>query len=281
MSHERRLEFGKVGRHQPIRQFLDAGAVIANRHDVCPLLERRQRVGDRHPALARLQHGVVVLRVSDRDHVVRRQPEVLERRLQARRLVHARRQHHHRVFVEDHLELEPEVLDGAKDLRLLGTPGGDDHAADVERRDAALPEPFDEGGRRRLGQPPLFAACRIAKECPVLGDHAVEQIQAPKHRREVFQPAAGDEEQLAARRAHPFERRDGGLRHAPVVRKGAVVVAGESDVTHGVPASGRREQEQGQPRYNSGTPRALTLQEGIRQTPDSARAETITQRSHR
>lgn len=63
---------------------------------------------------------LIVLRVADRDHVVRRNIQFGEGRLQAARLVDAGRQHHDGSLVEDDLQLQSEFPDGLEDRGLVG-----------------------------------------------------------------------------------------------------------------------------------------------------------------
>ncbi len=62
-------------------QFRDAGAARAFGDEIGFILDRWQSIGDRDGVAARLQERVVVLGVADRHDVVRREAQVVERRL--------------------------------------------------------------------------------------------------------------------------------------------------------------------------------------------------------
>ena len=103
---------------------------------------------------------MIVLGVADADHVVGRQTKLAERLGEAGRLAQARRQHHHGVFVERHMQLEPEITDDLKDAGLVGLPGRNDHPANRNRGNPALPQRADERFGRRLAKELFLALCR-------------------------------------------------------------------------------------------------------------------------
>jgi hypothetical protein len=109
-----------------------------------------ERVRDRDGAAAHGEERVVVLRVADGDHVVRRQTTLDQRRGEAARLVDTRGQDHDRALVEDDLQLEAEPANRLQHDVLHRLPAGDDSAANRQRMHAALAQPPHERlGRRR------------------------------------------------------------------------------------------------------------------------------------
>ena len=76
MAGEPRRQLGEVVGEQRVDQLRHAGAVGPGRDEVGALLDGGQRVGDRHRALAQRQERVVVLGVADADDVVRRQAQL-------------------------------------------------------------------------------------------------------------------------------------------------------------------------------------------------------------
>ena len=92
-------------------------------------------------------------------------------------------------------------------------------------------------GRGRERERPLLLGRGVVQERAVFRRHPVEQVEPGADRDEVGRLAPGDQQQLSARPLEPFERLDGRLIDDPVVRKGAVVVAGETNDIHGGPPS--------------------------------------------
>ncbi len=170
---------------------------------------------------------MIVLGIADRDDVTWVERKLLQRRPHSARLVDARRQNHHRALVEDDLQFEAERTDRLEHVVVVGRDRGDDDAPDRERRDAAPLEKCDERGGRRLGQRHGLAGCRAVNECAVFGDDAVEQVEAREHPAEIAELAAGDEQKLAARPAHLFERRDGSVADDAIGGERAIEVGGE------------------------------------------------------
>ena len=84
-------------------------------------------------------------------------PSVVQRDGQAGGLVDAGRQHHDRVLVEDDLQVELHLVDGAHHHVLERLPGREDGPADRERRDPVGPEGGDEAARQRWAR--AGAAC--------------------------------------------------------------------------------------------------------------------------
>ena len=77
-----------IERDDLIDQLDHAGAAAILRRAVGGLLERGQRVGNRNTVADGAQECVVVLGIADAHDVVRRKPQLVERRGKARRLVH-------------------------------------------------------------------------------------------------------------------------------------------------------------------------------------------------
>ena len=193
------LEIAQIGGDQRLDQLPDARALGAPGHQVGGVLQHRQRVGHRNPALAEVQEGVIVLGVADADHVVGRQTELAERLGEAGRLAQARRQHHHGVFVERHVQLEPEIADDLEDRGLVGLPCRHDHPADGDRGHTALPQRADKRFGRRLAEELFLARCRAIDDSAVLCDDPIEQLDVRTDREQILQLAAGDEDQPTAR----------------------------------------------------------------------------------
>ena len=131
-------------------------------------------------------------------------PSSLERALEARGLVDVAGQHHHRALVEDDVQLEPKVADGLEHDRLVRFPGGDDGAADGQRRHAELPQARDERRRGRLGERRLLLLGRVEEKSAVLCDHEVEQLELGERALQIRKVPAGDEDQLSAGRLTSF-----------------------------------------------------------------------------
>jgi hypothetical protein len=230
---------GQVVLQHPRRQLRDPAAVLAGRHEGDALLDRGEGVGHRHRALAEIQETVVVLGVADADHVVERQPQLLQGGAEARPLVDAGWQDHHGVPVEDDLQLQAQVANGFEHDRLVRPHRGHDDPSELERSDAALGEQGDELRRYRLGEGPLFLAGRSIENGPVLGDHAVEEVEGLEQGGDVGEQPAGDEEELPARLAKAPQGVQGRLADVAVGGQRRVVVARQRVEPH-VRASIRR-----------------------------------------
>jgi hypothetical protein len=215
----------------------DAGPVIRERHDVGLLLDGRQRVRDGHGALADVEEGVIVFGVADGHRVVPREVELGERCAQPARLVDACRQHHHRALIEDHLQLEPAIADRLQHCVLVRFPGGDDHAPDGNRTDAALDELVDEALRRGVVERLFLARLGPVEEGAVLRNDSCEQIEPWHHSLQLVELTPGHEHELAARFAQALERRERRLVDAAMVSNGAVVVAAQREIAHYVRVS--------------------------------------------
>jgi hypothetical protein len=71
--------------------------------------------------------------------------------LQARRLVGAGREHHHRSLVEDHLQFEAEFANRFEQRFLVRHVGADDDPPDG-KRNALAAQQLAKGARRRIGE---------------------------------------------------------------------------------------------------------------------------------
>ena len=199
MAPEPWLEIAQIASDQHLDQLPNAGAMVVPGHKVGGVLQHRQGVGDRNPALAEAQEGVIVLGVANADHVVGRQTELAERLGEAGRLAQARRQHHHGVFVERHMQLEPEITDDLEDRGLMRLPGRHDHPADRDRGHTALPQRADKRFGRRLAEQLFLARCRAIEDSAVLCDDPVEQLDVRTDREQILQFATGHEDEPTAR----------------------------------------------------------------------------------
>ena len=175
---------------------------------------------------------MVVLRVAHPDRVVRRQSERLERGCQPRGLVDAGRQHHDRALVEDHLQLESEIANRLEHRCLVGLPRRHDHATHRQGLDRTLSQGFDEALRRSRAEGLLLAGGGHVEQRTVLGHDVVEQIEPRADPLQVIEIAAGDQQQLAAGLDQALERREGFVRHLPVVSQRAVIVTTQGEITH-------------------------------------------------
>ncbi len=174
---------------------------------------------------------MVVLRVADAGDVVRRQLEAFEGGPETGRLVDIAGKDHHRVLVEDDLQFQAEVADRFQDGRLVRPPRRHDDAADRDRH-AAPPQLRHEALRRRLGEEGRLLVARPVELGAVLGDDPLEQVQVAEGAPEVVQLPAGDEDELAARRAEPFQGGQGRRVHDAVAGDRAIVIGGQSQVAH-------------------------------------------------
>ena len=218
------------------RQLDDAGAVIGDHH-VRLLFHRRQGVGDGDGAAAGAQEGLIVLGIADAHDIVQRQAQRLERALEPPGLVDIARQHHHRALVEDNVQLKGELADGLQHSFLVRLPGGDDGAADRQRRDAEFLQAGDKSGRGWLGERRFLLLGRVEQEGAILGDDKVEQVEFRKDALQVGKIPAGDEDQLPAGSPHLLQGLDGRRIDSAVAGERAVVVRCQGDKEHRKPSA--------------------------------------------
>jgi hypothetical protein len=175
---------------------------------------------------------VIVFRIAHGDHVVRREPDLLEGREHPRPLVDARRQNHHGALVEDDLVAHAEVSNHAEDRRFVRLARRHDDFAHRDRLHAAPRELGHELGRRPFGEASPVARCRIVDDRAVLDDDAREKLGVGKRRQEIVEQAARDEHELSTGGG---EARKSGHRRLVDARMNGerfVVVAGEKREAH-------------------------------------------------
>ena len=118
------------------------------------------------PHLAGSQKSVVVFRVADADHVMRRQPQLVRAAVNPVALL-TPDGNHHRALVEDHLQFQADVADGIQDCGLMRLPGGNDDASRRHRPDAALFQLFGERSVGGRGEDLFFLRGRPVRGRPV------------------------------------------------------------------------------------------------------------------
>ena len=131
---------------------------------------------DGHPAAGHAEHDQVVLGVADGDGGLGGLPSSSQGDIQPGGLVDAGRQHHHGVLVEDDLEVQLHLVDGAHHLGLVGLPGRADRPAHRERGDPVGLQGGDEARRQGGREEALVAGGRVVEECAVLEDAEVEDV---------------------------------------------------------------------------------------------------------
>jgi hypothetical protein len=90
--------------------------------------------------------------------------------------------------------------------------------------------------------PPPAAARReslVRTRGAVCSHDPIEEVNVREHAHEVIEFAAGHQNELAARRSQPLDRRAGAAVHPPVRRDCAVAVARESEIAHHQRHAGR------------------------------------------
>ena len=144
MARQPIFQIGQVVGDELVDQLDAALAIPAGRDPIGPLLDQRQRIGDRDAAFTDPDERMVVLGVTHAHAVVRRQPQLEQRGFQAGGLVRARRQDHDRALVENDLQLEPEITDRLEHRALIRLPGRHDAMPHGQRRDPAGAQRFHE-----------------------------------------------------------------------------------------------------------------------------------------
>ncbi len=227
------FEIGEIAGDQLVDQLDDAVAIPGGSDPIGPLLHERQRVGDRHAALAEPEKGVVVLGVAHADAVVRREPQLEQRGVQAGRLVRARRQDHDRALVEDDLQLEAEIADRVEDDAFIGLPRRDEGVPDGQRGDLAGAKRLHEVGARRLAENLVLAARGTVEDSAVLGDDPIEEIDRREDVEEILELPPCGEDELAPRVAKALERRERLDADLSIARERSVEIAGQDEIAHG------------------------------------------------
>jgi len=133
-------------------------------------------------------------------------------------------QDHDRFFVEDNLQVEVQPLDGQKDRDVMRRSYRCHNAPSDGKRYPLLPQTGHELGGGRRTQESLLASFRVIKECAVLGDDPVKQMQARKHVTQTRKFAAGGEDQFSTRCARPLQGRRGGAIDLSVAGQSPIVV---------------------------------------------------------
>jgi hypothetical protein len=130
------------------------------------------------------------------------------------------------------VKLETEIADRIEHRAVVRLPRRDDAAPDRKRLDAELGESCHERRGWRIGEALLLACLRRVEKRAVLGDDALEQLDARKYALQIVELAARDEQQPAAGRDDALQRRKCHVVDAPVVGERAVVIAAESEIAH-------------------------------------------------
>ena len=204
------------------------GAVIARKPDIGCLLDHGQSVGHRRGATAGMQECVIVLCVAHSDHIVRRELELRERGIQSRRLVHARRQYHHRALVENDLQFQTELTDHFEDRGLVRLPGRDDRVPDRQRRNIALLELFHENSRRSRRDHVLLARRRLIEQRAVFRHNEVENADFRKGPLQARQFPSRHKNKPPPGLLETLQGAAGVGMDDAVMRDGAVKIGGES-----------------------------------------------------
>ena len=118
---------------------------------------------------------MVVLGIPHADDVVRGEAQLLQHGGKAGRLVHARREHHHGTFIEDHLPFQPQFANRLKDGDLCGST-----VAMIACPTESGLTPFfriaSTNPKGRLGQHLLLAPGGPIEQGAILGHHALEEV---------------------------------------------------------------------------------------------------------
>src|SRR6266516_4748859 len=188
--------------------------------------ERVQCILYGNGTFAKAEKRVIVLSVSNTDHVMARKSEFQKRCVQSRRLVHTGWQDHDRTLIEDHLKLEAKVAVDFHRDRFARAPCRNDDPAGRHALGAAPHEFSNKFLRWRLRQQRLLAGGWPVQQGSVFRHDPVEQFQFRKDADEVFEFSSGDENQLAAGLPNLLKSLDGTLVNPSVPRNGSVVIAG-------------------------------------------------------
>ena len=184
---------------------IDAARLGRRGHPVGPLLERRQGVCDGDGSTRRGEKGVVVLGVADADGVVRREPQLRQRRSRPVALL-----------TPDGSTITAPLLkmtcSSSPRSRITSST-----AVSCGSQVATMTWPTESGRCRaaRSASTNSSAAARRARRAAVggrveqravLGDDALEELDCGKDREQLVELAAGDEHELAACLLEFFQR---------------------------------------------------------------------------
>jgi hypothetical protein len=223
-AREPRIDRPEVVRDQLVDQLDHAVARYTGRHERRSGPDRIDRIRHRDRTFGEAHERMVVLRIADSDHLVRRHAETAQRGLYPRSFVDAGGQHHDRFPVEDHLQLESELADRFDHLRLLRRMRRDDDPSHLQRLDTTPSQRCDEVLGRRLREQRDIAAVRVVKEGAVLGDDVIEELSALANAQQVVQPASGNEDRAPAGCAQALESAHRRTRDPPARRERVVVI---------------------------------------------------------
>jgi hypothetical protein len=123
---------------------------------------------------------MVVLGISDPHYVVLRQFQQGQRGFKTAGLADTGGEHHHGAFVENNLQLEPEVAYHLQHHILMRLPGRNDAASGRYRHLARL-QPIKKRLRRFWPEQRLLAGLWIEKDASILGDDQIKKRNLGKN----------------------------------------------------------------------------------------------------
>ena len=79
----------------------------------------------------------------------------------------------------------------------------------------------------------MLAVRGAVEQSPVLGDHAIEELDRREDLEQILELPARDKDELPPRVAKPLKGRECLLADHSIARQRAVVIAGQDEITHG------------------------------------------------
>jgi len=193
-----RLRADQVAREQLICEFQEAVAPTFAKRAVRRAPGRSRRIAHCGRVFGQRKQRQIVVVVSDRGEVMRRDAELSQRNAHTVRLVHAGRQDAEHALIRDEPEIELQLAQRLAYALPVRLQRRDARAAHRQRRDVAALQLLQQDLRRRLRQDRGLARSRPIHHGAVLSHDVVEHARLGKNLQKLAQLAAGDQDELAA-----------------------------------------------------------------------------------
>src|SRR5882724_834531 len=233
VAREPALQIREVIGDELVDQLDHALAVPARGDPIGPLPHEGKGIGDRDATFAEPYQRMIVLGVTHAHRVMRRQAQLEESGFEASGLVHTRGEDHDRPFVEDDLQLEPEVTNRLEDLALVRLPGRHDAVTDGKRGDPAATKRLHELRGGSLPERLVLSVRGAVQESAVLGHHAIEDVDSWEDLQQIVDFPARDEDELPAGVPQPLEGRERLVADCSIGGYRSVEITGQDKIAHG------------------------------------------------
>ena len=202
MGHVQRIFF----REQLLKYFNHACPIFAGRHQVNSFFQTWNRIGNGHRESAKTQERIVIFRIADSHNAGTGQAQFSQGGPESRALIHSSRKDHHRLPVENDLQIQSEFTNRLVNRRLVRSHGCNNRNGPPREDSRQTVEAFPQ---KQLADvlPRSFSSPvdGSIKQGSVLRHDQVKETQFREHTPETLEFAAGDQHKLAAGLPHPLQ----------------------------------------------------------------------------